>query len=244
MYADAAGIGMARYARGRARALGLAAAVLAWCVASMAAVVAVPAAQAGDTTQCTGAVTGTHDNVVVPKNATCDLFNATVLGNVKALPGSDLLIDTSNIRGSVEAEKARNFAQVLNSTVRENIILKEGGFGTPGGPFDAAVCGVIVEEGNVQIEKTNQSILVGPRGSLCGRNTIMKGNVQVKDTVNALTLLVLDNTIAQNLQVSKNAGPGGKQVVFNTAASIQCFENDLPFTGVLNNGTKEEGQCS
>ncbi len=221
-------------------------------IASLLMLVAAPTASAGDT-PCTGALTGTFDNVVVPPNARCTLSSATVRGNVKALENSQLVIQSSTIHGNVEGDKA-DLVQVNSSTVRGNITIKEGGpasapfpVGTIscfGAPATVTVCEALVlsttiQEGNVQIEK-----MVGDVAVLSSR--VLKGNVKIEDNSVGLELLfIVNNTIAQDLQVFKNSGTATNRSVTNNTVgqSIQCKENQLPFTGGPNTAPKKEDQC-
>jgi hypothetical protein len=206
-----------------------------------------------DDTICVGVLTGTYDNVVVPPNATCSLIGALVQGNVIALENSRLAIFLSYVRGNVEGNKAQ-VVQVRDSTVRENITIKEGGFAaapTPPGaltcfaqgfpltPCDALVIGSTVLEGNIQIEKTNGDVIVR-------QSRILKGNVKLEENLAPVNQpLIIDFTsVAQNIQVFKNRGPGAKIINSNTAGeSVQCFDNDPPVVGGPNAAPRKEGQC-
>jgi hypothetical protein len=76
-----------------------------------------------DDSRCVGALTGPHDNVVVPPGALCYLNNAQVKGNVKALENSRLVggnLGPNTVQGSVYGDKAE-IVQFNRSTVRGNI---------------------------------------------------------------------------------------------------------------------------
>jgi hypothetical protein len=227
--------------------------LLAVLVLIVPALVVAPGATAGDT-PCVGTVTGMHDNIVVPPGGSCTVSGAIVQGTVKALQDSRVLVTGSNIRGNVEGDKA-DIVQVVNSTVRENIIIKEGGpaaapaagfFFCAGGvttPCEAVVMQVTVEEGNVQIERMEGDAVVRAVGVL----SPIRGNVKLEDNfIPAGQFLTVDfgTNVAQNLQVFKNKGPGSKFVLGNTVReSLQCFENDLPFFGGPNVAREAQGQC-
>jgi hypothetical protein len=215
-----------------------------------------PSAAASDT-PCMGTLPpGTYDNIVVPPGQTCLLTGVTVLGNVKALEDSRLHIQSSNVRGNVIGDKA-DTVELSGGTVRENIIIKEGGPApilAPSGffmcgffpfrtPCEAVVSGTTVEEGSIQIEKMQGSVFVGSAGVL----SPIRGNIKVEDNlVNAPdgSLGVISNRVAQNLQVFKNRGTASKFVTNNTVGeSLQCFENDPPFTGTPNVAREAQGQC-
>jgi hypothetical protein len=223
--------------------------------------VVAPGAAAGDTT-CTATLTGMHDNVVVPPGQTCILNAATVRGNVKALQDSRLRVAAgSNVRGNVEGDKA-DIVQVSNSTVRENISIKEGGpaaapalgfqfcqLGTnppnPPTPCEALVINSTIEDGNIQIEKMHGDTLVRSNGLLS--MSPIGGNVLIYENfVPAGQAFSIDsNSVSQNVQVFKNKGPVGKIVGANTVGeNLQCFENDPPVFSFLNVARQAQGQCT
>lgn len=220
-------------------------------VVSALVVAASSQAQAYDA-QCVGVLTGTWDNIVVPPGATCSLLEATVLGNVKALEKSRLRIDRSTVLGNLEGDKA-DIVQVFFSDVRQQISITGGGpaeapaplfnvcgFGMDFTPCEVLIAAVNVEEGNVQISKTVGSVLIQ-------RLDVHRGNVKVEDNVIAAhELFFLDNsTVAQNLQIFKNIGPGNKFVQGNRVGeNLQCFENEPPFVGRFNTAGQAEGQCA
>jgi hypothetical protein len=232
--------------RRRVRLVGLAAAALVLVLA--------PTATADDTA-CLAVVTGTHDNIVVPPGATCFVSGANVRGNIVALQDSRLRVDSSNVGGSIYGEKA-DVVQVIRTTVRENIIIKEAGppVGVPGfatcafgGPFttcEALVFESIVQEGNVQLEKIHGTVFIEATGVL----SPIGGNVKVEDNLASPAeefMAVEDSRIRQNLQVFKNRGPGLKNVGGNTVGEdLQCFENEPPFFGGGNVARQAQGQCT
>jgi hypothetical protein len=238
----------------------------------VAALVVAPGAAADDT-PCMGTLpAGTYDNVVVPPGQSCILgAGVTVLGNVQALEDSRLRIDTSNVRGNVLGDKA-DIVQVLGATVRENIIIKEGGPaalpalgfatcfpGPPGpnfaNPCEAAVNSTTVEEGSIQIEKMEGSVIVILNGLLS--LSPIRGNVQVKETVAPPheAISVRDNTVAQNMQVEDNfvervldfptSAFNGLLVGRNTVGqNLQVYKNRGPGTKLVTlNSVSESLQC-
>jgi hypothetical protein len=220
------------------------------------ALIVAPGAAANDT-PCMGTLTGTHDNVVVPPGAACVLSGATVRGNVLALQDSRLHVATSNVRGNVQGDKA-DIVQVSSSRVREDIIIKEAGppvaavpgfffscaFGGPFTPCEALVLDTTIEEGNVQLEKVHGTAWVSGNVLL----SAIRGNIKIEDTFAspvAEFMAATSTTVEQNLQVFKNRGPGLKLVSGNTVReSLQCFENELPFTGAPNIARQAQGQCA
>lgn len=216
--------------------------------------VSAPSSAASDTA-CIGAVTGTHENVVVPPGQTCVMSAATVRGNVKALENSRLRITTSNVRGNVEGDKA-DLVQIVSSRVGGNIAVKEGGPPVevaPGFTGCASAVGISTPcevfitttkvRGNIQIEKMHGTVWVTDN---VAPNPI-KGNVKVEDNFVSPAeefIFVARNEATQNVQVFKNTGPGRKRVSENTVRqSLQCFENDPVFIGAPNVARDAEGQC-
>ena len=230
------------------------------------ALLATPPAASADDTTCVGTLgPGTFDNVVVPENAFCELRGSLVTGSVKALPNSILSADSNTIRGNVIGDKARGI-EVFDrpttpglSVVEGNIEAKEGGSGS-GTFFSTFICGTRLPNGNIVVEK-----LRGPRNIIniggdavgggfffsCltfgGINTLEKGGIKIEENVidAAGELDVRNNSVAGNLQVFKNSGPGPKQVLLNTVGkNLQCFENAPLFLGTPNVAEKREGQCA
>jgi hypothetical protein len=218
-------------------------------LASTALLAVLPLQAEADDTQCVGALTGTFDNVIVPPGATCVLTDSVVLGNVKALERSRLLIRDSQVGGNVEGDKA-DIVQIFFSTVREYILIKEGGpaeppapqfnvcgFGMNFTPCEALILGTTLQEGGVHIEKMIGDVVVG--------RVDAPDNLKVEDNVITEILLIQNSTIGQNLQVFKNRGVGTKLVQSNTVGeNLQCFENDPPFLGQGNTARQAEGQCA
>jgi hypothetical protein len=226
--------------------------LLALAASSLVLVVA-PSATADDS-MCVATLTGTHDNVVVPPGATCVLTAATVRGNVIALADSKLAVSSSTVQGNVEGRRADSVV-VANSTVRQNVTIFEGGPAALPviGPFSCTVAANVCEAavlgstigGNVHISKVVGSIRVGSILIPALGAPFPNGNVQVEDNIvpTGDDLVIAFNTVAQNIQVYKNTGPGNKTVTSNNAVAIQCFENVLPFVGGPNGTGKKEGQC-
>jgi hypothetical protein len=229
--------------------------LLALATSSLVLIIA-PGAAAADTA-CMGALTGTHDNVVVPPGQSCFVSGATVRGNVKALQDSRLRITGSNVHGNVEGEKA-DIVQVTGSTVGGNITVKEGGppvAVAPGftgcqsavailTPCEVFITTTRVEHGNIQVEKMHGTTWITDTVAL----SPIRGNVKVEDNLIeplAEFIFVSRNEVEQNVQVFKNKGPGRKRVSENVVhQSVQCFENDPPFIGGPNVARDAQGQCA
>jgi hypothetical protein len=217
---------------------------LATLVAVGAALVLAPGASANDTI-CVVSLTGFHDNVLVPEGATCEISNAQIKGNVKALPGSTLIVrGGTTVGGSIDSDKAEN-TQIfgVGNVVRGNIQVKEGGNGTQG----VSVCGVSMPDGNIQIEKMFGGVFVGGAGCAAfgGGNRLAKGAIKVEENfVTAMFGLQIGQNRVDQLQVFKNSGPGAKTVTNNTVRqNLQCKKNQAPFVGTPNTARHRQGQC-
>jgi hypothetical protein len=226
---------------------------LGLCVLATAITLGVCATPAvADDTECVGALTGTHDNVVVPPGANCTLTGAIVKGNVTALRGSSLGTNLSQIGGNIEARRPR-FVGSAGDVIGGNFAVT-GATGDPGfafPPFNISVfiCGSELPGGNIVVKRSvNGTVAVGsPQGFACAGNTVEKGNIQVEENIipPLEALAVGRNTVGGNVQVFKNRGPGQKTVVENVVRqNLQCRRNDEPFVGQPNVAGKAEGQCS
>jgi hypothetical protein len=193
-------------------------------------------AGSGNDTECTGALTGTFDNVVVPPEAVCILSNSTVTGSVKALGGSRLTAFNNVVRGNVLGDKA-DAIQWTGGTVGGNIHII--GFPQADPTFIQAISdATLLPGGNIKVEKLS----VG--GIRILNNNLQKGSILVDDNNLGFPMLITGNRVVENLQVVKNRGPGFKQVTGNIVGeNLQCFENDLPFVGGPNTAKQAQGQC-
>jgi hypothetical protein len=234
---------------------------LGFCVgvALMALAVSAPPALADDTRCMEVLPPGVYDNVVVPEGRDCFMNQATVRGNLKALPGSRLFVSSSEIRGNVEGDKPEALwltRGIEGNFVGGNVAVTGAGAGAPfqvpgGGPLvhvSVAICDTILPGGNVSIEKSSEetagTVAVGSPILECGGNELEKGNIFVQENFVSEFLVVIGNAVGGNLQVFKNRGPGAKSVSLNTVREdVQCKENDQPFVGGPNAARKAEDQC-
>ena len=184
---------------------------------------------------CTTSVTGTFADVYVPAGTTCRLESATVGGNVLARERSRLYVSATQVEGNIQGVGAR-VVQVQGGSLGGNIQIADG---SSAGELGAAVTGgTVLSQGNIQISGMNTgSIRVADA-------RLEKGNIQVEDNVVTSSLEVVQNYVAQNLQVFKNRGSGSKVVRDNQVLQIvQCAENTPPFEGGPNDAAEAEGQC-
>jgi hypothetical protein len=195
-------------------------------------------AGSGNDTKCVGPMTGTFDNVVVPKGAECMLDNSTVRGNVKALEDSRLFMFNDNVTGNVEGDKAST-VQVAFSTVRGNIHIIEGHDLVV---VSAVVFNSILPNGNIQVEKGRF-----PLGDwVVSRNTLQKGNVKVEENRSIFAGFTRFNNVAEDFQVFKNT-QNAIFVEFNVIGeNLQCKENVAALFSAQGNvvGGNAEGQCA
>ena len=231
-------------------------AILTTLVVLVVMLVGAPPAVADDT-RCTGFLTGTFQNLIVPENETCILHSSLVLGNLKALPNSRLFADSDEIRGNVEGDKA-DLVEVYDNPATPGRSLVGGNIQAHEGNEGVLVCGTELPRGNIQVQKfagPDTFVLIGDDGhcrarqDFGGGNILTKGNIKVEEnTVGVFigdALGIDDNRVGQNLQVVKNRGPGSKTVNRNTGpGNLQCFENLPPFNGSGNTFPREEGQCN
>jgi hypothetical protein len=185
---------------------------------------------------------GTFDNVIVPPGGFCLMFDSKVRGNVKALQNARLRMFNTIVRGNVEGDKPSS-VHVHGGTVYGNIHIVEAGddFFT-----SAAVFGVILPNGNIQIEKGRSSF----GGWRVEDNTLKKGNIQVVENGfcrNAENSIV-GNHVAGDIQVFKNSGCSPKTVANNTVGgNLQCKENTPSFSLISYGNTvrgNAEDQCA
>lgn len=143
-------------------------------------------------TVCTGKLTGSHDNVVVPQGAICTITNAQIEGNVLVNPTGALTIgNRTYIDGNVQSEGAAYVRLNGRSvTVGGNLQLKKvtGSSGIERGT---------VIYGDFQYEENS--------GYLNARDGFIYGNMQVfKNTGGAN---ITNYTIRQSLQCKENSPP-------------------------------------
>lgn len=77
-----------------------------------------------DDTNCTGLITGTHDNVKVEDGARCVISNATVEGNVQADGAGRVDIRRSVVEGNVEIKES-GIVLIRSSTINGDVQLEK-----------------------------------------------------------------------------------------------------------------------
>jgi hypothetical protein len=219
------------------------------CGLAALAVAALPSSAAAGDTRCRGALAGTFDNVVVPKNADCVLTGSTVAGNVTVRRGASLFSESNDIAGNVEGDEPRFVGSRLDRIGGNFDVTGATG---PGFVFlvfnvNVFVCGSTLTNGNIAVEKSRGgTVAVGTTTTpFCTGNQVA-GNVMVQENlIPAFELMFVHlNNVGGDLQVFKNRGMGSKSVQFNNVReNVQCKENDVPFVGGPNFAQKAEEQC-
>jgi hypothetical protein len=217
------------------------------CALAAVAAAALPSSAAAGDTRCIGPRTGTFDNVVVPKNADCQLSLSTVRGNVTVRRGASLFSQVNEIAGNVEGDDPRwvgSFFDLIGGNF--DVTGATGpGFAFDGLSVNVFVCGSTLEKGNIAVEKSRGTVAVGSSLPICPGNDV-GGNIVVQENLipAAEMMVVAQNRVDGDVQVFKNSGTGLKSVVANfVGENLQCKENDVPFAGGPNLAQKAEEQC-
>jgi len=160
-------------------------------IASALALTAAPAAAAAPE-ECVGALTGTHDNVVVPSGAHCEMSAAMVNGNVLVRAGASLRASASQISGNVIGQDSAFVCLQFGSQLGGNFDVRGGALHTTSG-FDINV----MVAGNARV--TQNAGLTFIDAAHVG------GNVDVSS--NTGTLEIEFNTIGGNVKIADNVVP-------------------------------------
>ena len=199
------------------------------------------AAASGDL-ECVSHVTGgTYNNVVVPADAECFLYDAVVRGNVTLLQYARLAMHNDKVHGSIEGDNA-TFFNVNASKVFGNI--RATGYSRRPDeiyPGIVQITEVELPNGDILVEQTNAldiNIIA---------NTVRNGSIVIRQNYVAANFdfLVRDNKVGGNLQVLDNTGEHGKFVNTNIVrGTLECSGNEEPFTGGANLARRFQGsQC-
>src|SRR5262249_43857513 len=149
---------------------------------------------AAGSTACTGALTGTFNNVVVPESASCTLTSALVQGNVEVRSNARLVVDgASTIRGNVVADHCMSVMLSGTVGVGGNVQIQHctmpSGYIGPG----------IQISGNIECHN-NAAACVAESG------TVSK-NVQIHNNTAAAASDISLNRIGGNLSCHGNTPP-------------------------------------
>lgn len=199
------------------------------------------AASSGDL-ECASHVTGgTYNNVLVPVDAECWLYDAVVRGNVTLSQYARLVMHNDEVRGSIEGDNATFFN--LNASRVFGNIRATGYSRRPDEIFPGIVqiTDTDLPNGDVIVEQTNTLDI-----NIIG-NTVRKGSIVMRQNYVAANFdfLVRDNKVGGNLQVLDNTGEHQKFVHTNIVrGTLECSGNQEPFTGGPNIARRLEGsQC-
>lgn len=186
-----------------------------------------PSAQAA-VTECTGVLTGTHDNVIVPSGEDCEMVGATVTGNVLVKSGASLRASFSTISGNVTGTDSEWVCLQFGSEAGGNFNVRGGAVGTTTG-FDISTS----VGGNAKVSENAGLTFIDAAE--------VGGNVDISK--NTGTLEIEHNTIGGNVNIHDNVvpatytggpatpGPGGCGVPTSFilgAGGMSIFNNQLP----------------
>jgi hypothetical protein len=125
---------------------------------------------------------------------------------------------------------------VKGGSVGGNIHVGEG---LSSGELGAAVYGgAVLTQGDIRIRGVNT-------GAIRIANVKLKnGSIKVEENFVGLSLYVLRNYVAQDIEVRRNRGGGQKTVRNNQVLqTIKCEDNTAPFVGGPNQAARAEGRC-
>ncbi len=143
-----------------------------------------------DETVCTGPLTGSHEEVVVPDGASCVIAMARIEGNVKVGTGASLVVNgPSYIGGNVQSEGSR-FVRLSGAgvTVEGDVQIKKATEASGYSP------GTTIR-GNFQYEEN--------AGFLEAAGGFVRGDFQVEKNYGGASMV--NNTIRQNMQCKENS---------------------------------------
>ncbi len=214
---------------------------------------------------CTGTLTGTFDNVVVPGGAECDVGAATVNGSINVGAGAELFMyGPATVKGSVSGNGSYAIviynASLAPTAVTNKNALVSGKSEVPTGNNilgnlnitnnnTAEVCGAFIG-GNVFITGTYGTEVAfggsefGAACSTVGGGNVIGGAVSIQNN-KATFFRDADNVVGRTMTVSGNQGSANKNVLNNSvAATLACFNNTAPFNAGGNSATSSTGQCA
>ena len=209
---------------------------------------------------CEGDNTGvTVDDVIVPANAVCTLFDSTVRGNVFVGEGAYFQATNTDIGGRVRAHNALTLFIDSESTVGHDVkaygtaqvfvfnATIGRGLKVDGSTEVVQVCGTTVTRGDLAITRSGLDILVGSSDPTvdCAGNTVSKGDLELERNAVEVSFIVSGNTVSDDLEVNKNTGPVEKTITDNAGGDdLECYGNEEPVVSEGNTGWNErKGQC-
>jgi hypothetical protein len=184
-------------------------------------------------THCEGTLPpGVYEKILVLPGATCFLSNSVITRDVTALPRSSLVMVDNQVGGSIESHNATQVI-VRRGTVAGSVRIKGGGF--PG--VAASVNEVTVTGGDISVENVFSNII------FVGSNQVTNGGILASRNESLSDFQMQFNTVARDIEVYRNIGPGVKIVSLNASQAVRCEGNAQPFIGGPNFAAAREGQC-
>ena len=214
---------------------------------------------------CTGTLTGTFDNIIVPAGAECDLGAATVNGSINVRAGALLFIyGPATVKGSVSGTGSAaiiiyNASVTPTASINKNAPVSGKSEVVAGNNVlgnlnitnnnTAQICGAFIG-GNVFITGTyGTEVAFGGSepGAACSQNgggNVIGGTVSIQNN-NTTFFRDADNVVGRTMTVSGNQGSANKNVLNNSVAgTLSCFNNAAPFNAGGNSATTSTGQCA
>jgi uncharacterized protein YaiE (UPF0345 family) len=158
--------------------------------AAFALACSLPAGLLAEETRCTGQLTGSHDNVVVPQGAICSLVNAQLNGSVLVYRGGGVTISgRTYINGNVISEDGGAYVRISGPsvTVGGNVQIKYN-FGA-----SAIQKGTVIHGSFQYVENT---------GPLFATGAFIGSDFQLFNNSGGAS--ISNNTIRQNMQCKEN----------------------------------------
>ena len=213
-------------------------------------IAALPAARAADTTCPPSPLPGTtiNGNLIVPANASCELDDGTVSGNVMVGTGASFQSipntgQTVRIDGNIGADHCK--AVVLDTTEGGGVISVEGNVDIRhcANGRNSGYAGHVTISGNFVCAFTSSSFGCG------AQNGIVQGNLTVDNNSSANGSFVAGNQVSGNVDVSGNSSANSPPVVSGNTigGDLRCFDNSpAPGDGIFGPNTvsgSKQGQC-
>lgn len=183
--------------------------VIVALLALTAVLIGPASARAGDTI-CVGVLAGSHDNLIVPAGATCNIADATIQGSVKVFGALNVSSPTT-IGGNIDGEPGHTFVRLFGGAtlvVGGDVQLKK-----QGSVFSQGYLAGTQIRGDFQYEE-NVGFLVANGGQIGG---------DFKSEKNTGGGGIFGNTILGNLECKENT-PEHEQAGNTVGGALKCPE--------------------